>query len=93
MHKENVRALIEEIFPGRPIPEGGEKCFVKLLEKLSEQEEAILRLTYGLDDCEKHPLDQLATWFGLTEGQISNIIRKSFLKLRHPARSKKVFLE
>jgi RNA polymerase primary sigma factor len=66
-----------------------------VLESLTEREEKVLRLRFGLDDGRSRTLEEVGQVFGVTRERIRQIEAKALRKLRHPSRSKKLkdFLE
>lgn len=66
-----------------------------VLDSLTEREEMVLRLRFGLDDGRSRTLEEVGQVFGVTRERIRQIEAKALRKLRHPSRSKKLkdFLE
>ena len=66
-----------------------------VLDTLTEREEKVLRLRFGLDDGRARTLEEVGQNFGVTRERIRQIEAKALSKLRHPSRSKKLkdFLE
>lgn len=66
-----------------------------VLDTLTDREEQVLRLRFGLDDGRSRTLEEVGQVFGVTRERIRQIEAKALRKLRHPSRSKKLkdFLE
>lgn len=60
----------------------------KLLKELSDREERIIRLRYGLDDGKNRTLLEVAEQFGVTREMVRQIESTAIKKLRHPTRRK-----
>ena len=60
-----------------------------VMKDLTEREERVLRLRYGLDDGRPRTLDEVGKEFGVTRERIRQIEAKALRKLRHPSRAKK----
>ena len=67
----------------------------EVLDTLTDREENVLRLRFGLDDGKVRTLEQVGKVFGVTRERIRQIEAKALRKLRHPSRSKQLkdFLE
>jgi RNA polymerase primary sigma factor len=65
------------------------------LDELSEREQEVMRLRYGLVDGQARTLEEVGKEFGVTRERIRQIEAKTLAKLRHPQRSQKLkeFLE
>ncbi|MBS4536917.1 RNA polymerase sigma factor RpoD [Clostridium sp. D2Q-11] len=68
---------------------------VEVLDTLTEREQKVLRLRFGLDDGRARTLEEVGKEFDVTRERIRQIEAKALRKLRHPSRSKKLkdFLE
>ena len=67
----------------------------KVLATLSEREQKVLALRFGLEDGKPHTLEEVGREFQVTRERIRQIEAKALRKLRHPTRSRKLrdFLE
>lgn len=61
-----------------------------VLGTLTEREQEVLRLRFGLDDGRARTLEEVGQIFGVTRERIRQIEAKALRKLRHPSRSKKL---
>ena len=62
----------------------------EVLETLTEREQKVLRLRFGLDDGEAKTLEEVGKTFNVTRERIRQIEAKALRKLRHPSRSRKL---
>ena len=62
----------------------------EVLGTLTEREEKVLRLRFGLDDGRTRTLEEVGKEFNVTRERIRQIEAKALRKLRHPSRSKKL---
>ena len=63
---------------------------MEVLDTLTEREEKVLRLRFGLDDGRARTLEEVGKEFNVTRERIRQIEAKALRKLRHPSRSKKL---
>lgn len=63
---------------------------MEALETLTEREQKVLRLRFGLDDGRPRTLEEVGKEFHVTRERIRQIEAKALRKLRHPSRSKKL---
>ena len=68
---------------------------LEVLDTLSEREQQVLRLRFGIDDGRTRTLEEVGKVFDVTRERIRQIESKAIRKLKHPSRSKKLkdFLE
>lgn len=68
---------------------------VEVLDTLTDREQKVLRLRFGLDDGRARTLEEVGKEFDVTRERIRQIEAKALRKLRHPSRSRKLkdFLE
>ena len=60
----------------------------QVLSSLTEREEKIIRMRFGIGVSSEHTLEEVGKYFNLTRERIRQIEIKALKKLRHPARSK-----
>ena len=63
---------------------------MEVLLTLTEREQKVLRLRFGLDDGRPRTLEEVGRQFSVTRERIRQIEAKALRKLRHPSRSKKL---
>ena len=63
---------------------------VEVLGTLTEREQMVLRLRFGLDDGRARTLEEVGKEFNVTRERIRQIEAKALRKLRHPSRSRKL---
>ena len=63
---------------------------VEVLGTLTEREQKVLRLRFGLDDGRSRTLEEVGKEFNVTRERIRQIEAKALRKLRHPSRSRKL---
>lgn len=61
-----------------------------MLDTLTDREENVLRLRFGLDDGKMRTLEDVGKVFNVTRERIRQIEAKALRKLRHPSRSKQL---
>ena len=83
--------IVDEINPGPQeisITESLKRCLNRVMGELTEREEQVLRLRYGIEvDCD-HTLEEVGQCFDVTRERIRQIEAQAIKKLRHPSRSK-----
>ena len=66
------------------------ESLVEVLGTLTEREQKVLRLRFGLDDGQARTLEEEGKEFNVTRERIRQIEAKALRKLRHPSRSRKL---
>ena len=61
-----------------------------ILHTLSEREQAVLRLRFGMDDGQPRTLEEVGEEFGITRERVRQVEAKTLSKLRHPSRARKL---
>ena len=67
-----------------------EEQLIEVLGTLTEREQKVLRLRFGLDDGRARTLEEVGKEFNVTRERIRQIEAKALRKLRHPSRSRKL---
>ena len=62
----------------------------EVLDTLTDREQKVLRLRFGLDDGRARTLEEVGKEFNVTRERIRQIEAKALRKLRHPSRSRKL---
>jgi RNA polymerase sigma factor (sigma-70 family) len=62
----------------------------QVLSSLTEREEKIIRMRFGIGVNSEHTLEEVGKYFNLTRERIRQIEIKALKKLRHPARSRQL---
>ena len=62
----------------------------EVLDTLTEREQKVLRLRFGLDDGRTRTLEEVGREFNVTRERIRQIEAKALRKLKHPSRSKRL---
>jgi RNA polymerase sigma factor (sigma-70 family) len=74
--------------PGGTVAQGELRNEVEIvLSTLSQREQAVIRLRFGLDDGRQRTLDEVGREFGLSRERIRQIEKVTLLKLRDPSRA------
>ena len=62
----------------------------KILSTLTEREEKVVRMIFGLDDVYPAPLEEVGDNFNVTCERVRQIEAKALRKLRHPLRAREL---
>ncbi|HYN94588.1 MAG TPA: RNA polymerase sigma factor SigB [Pilimelia sp.] len=77
--------------PGDSLAQGELRSEVEIvLATLSQREQAVIRLRFGLDDGRQRTLDEVGKEFGLSRERIRQIEKVTLHKLRHPSRAERL---
>ena len=63
---------------------------MEVLDTLTDREQKVLRLRFGLDDGRPRTLEEVGKEFNVTRERIRQIEAKALRKLRNPVRSKRI---
>ena len=78
--------LVEDIVTGRDL----RRALEDVMSTLTQKEQKILRLRFGLDDGRARTLEEVGKQFNVTRERIRQIEAKALRKLRHPSRARKI---
>ncbi|UBR30316.1 sigma-70 family RNA polymerase sigma factor [Bacillus sp. SD-4] len=84
------KSTLLNIIGGFIHPSSGRVQLEDVLDTLTDREENVLRLRFGLDDGRTRTLEEVGKVFGVTRERIRQIEAKALRKLRHPSRSKRL---
>ena len=84
MGRETIKNFIKTVCATEEVTDEAINNVRVLLNQLSDREERVIRLRYGLDDGICRTLEELAKEFGVTREKIRQIESKAIKKLRHP---------
>ena len=94
LSQKNVHNFIQD--DNVPVPaEAAAQTLLKeqldeVLDTLTEREQKVLRLRFGLDDGRTRTLEEVGREFNVTRERIRQIEAKALRKLKHPSRSKRL---
>ena len=95
----NLADFIEDLSADAPADMATKRMLTQAVEEalgeLTEREQEIVRMRFGLDDGQARTLEDVGREFGVTRERIRQIEAKTLAKLRHPMRSQRLkeFLE
>ena len=95
---EEADSHLGDFIPDEDVPAPAEAAafsmlkeqLVEVLDTLTEREQKVLKLRFGLDDGRARTLEEVGKEFDVTRERIRQIEAKALRKLRHPSRSKKL---
>ncbi|SCF38088.1 RNA polymerase sigma factor SigB [Micromonospora matsumotoense] len=86
-----VASVDQRTEPGDAAANGELRNEVRIvLSTLSQREQAVIRLRFGLDDGRQRTLDEVGKEFGLSRERIRQIEKVTLLKLRDPERAQRL---
>jgi RNA polymerase sigma factor (sigma-70 family) len=96
--EDGESALGDFVARVNPVDEPGDAVSVGMLRTeveivlatLSQREQEVIRLRFGLDDGRQRTLDEVGREFGLSRERIRQIEKITLLKLRHPSRAQRL---
>lgn len=88
MVKKSVKDFAKDVFLIEDCLDESLDKVDALLKELSDREERIIRLRYGLDDGKRRTLVDVAQMFSVTRETIRQVEATAIKKLRHPIRFK-----
>ena len=91
-NKEQVNKLFSDIYQQEAKDDVALEALLKAFGDLSDREEAVLTVKYGLKDGRIKTLEETATYYGVTREKIRQVIEKAFKKLKHPTRTKNILI-
>ena len=83
--------IVDDVNPGPQdfsITESLKRCLTKVMGELTEREEQVLRMRYGIEVGCDHTLEEVGQCFDVTRERIRQIEAQAIKKLRHPSRSR-----
>ncbi len=90
----NLADFIQDSGADAPAEVAAKRMLVRAVEEalgeLSEREQEVVRLRFGLVDGQARTLEEVGREFGVTRERIRQIEAKTLAKLRHPQRSQKL---
>lgn len=95
---EEEDSHLGDFIPDDDIPSPADAAAISMLREqldevlatLTDREQEVLRLRFGLDDGRQRTLEEVGQKFNVTRERIRQIEAKALRKLRHPTRSKKL---
>jgi len=95
---EEEDSHLEDFIPDEEVPSPADAAafsmlkeqLVEVLDTLTDREQKVLKLRFGLEDGRARTLEEVGKEFDVTRERIRQIEAKALRKLRHPSRSKKL---
>ena len=91
-YQELINDIAVEGDPNQINCESACKIIDQLVDGLSQREQLVIKMRYGLQAEKFKTLQQIGEIFGVTRERIRQIERKALRKLKHPARRNKIFM-
>ena len=93
MVRENAIKFIKDNFGIEEASDEQINNLPKVLLDLTDREERIVRMFYGLDDGRERTLEEIAKEFGVDRELIRETLGRGIKKLRHPTRKRAILGE
>jgi len=71
-------------------PDDFAESVIEVLSTLTEREQKVLIMRFGLNGCESYTLEEAGKYFGVSRERVRQIEAKSLRKLRHPSRARRI---
>lgn len=93
MKEARLRKMMRDIYGREDITPEAVEEFEEMLGELSEREEAVLSLRYGLKDGKEMSEQEVADYYEVSLETIQKTMKQARLRLRHPLRTRRFFLQ
>ena len=93
MKEEQLKRMMRDIYGREDITPEAVEEFEEMLSELSEREEAVLSLRYGLKDGKEMSEQEVADYYEVSLETIQKTMKQARLRLRHPLRTRRLFLQ
>ena len=85
-NRECIKEFVKDVFGVETDSNEILQKALSSLNDLSDREERVIILKYGLADGKPKSLEQIASEFGVTRELIRQVLSKGLIKLHHPSR-------
>lgn len=93
MKEEQLKRMMRDIYGREDITPEAVEEFQEMLGELSEREEAVLSLRYGLKDGKEMSEQEVADYYEVSLETIQKTMKQARLRLRYPLRTRRLFLQ
>lgn len=92
-HRRVIEGMMQEIYgENASIASGHRAQFIEIIGELSEREETLLSMYYGLHQKKKSVLE-ISAYFDVKEVTVQKVIDEAIKKLRSPSRKARIYDE